>query len=281
MKKRYLYSMIFVLVWSYSGFAQNSDTFRSAFLSDSKAYFSDASIKEDGTLEIQAIDSVYRSIDVVKKGLILENALKNWHGEMIFVYSGYMREIWRRDIKTGFVSQVGIWNLNNPELSKHQQRTLETTKKHPWFFYAGGQSNFNEQIFNLMLSTRIGFFLLKDRWDLALSNSLGIFTSKASESDSTGEGSSSVSEELGLLSKVYFPIKLEKYKLSPYVGAGISLAGTGDFDEFETYCRTMCLVGVSWYIGPGSLDFGTQVNLNFREPIQCNFSLSLGYTFLF
>lgn len=35
----------------------------------------------------------------------------------------------------------------------------------------------------------------------------------------------------------------------------------------------MLLLGVSWYVGPGSLDLGTQVG--------DNFNITLGYTFSF
>jgi hypothetical protein len=119
-----------------------------------------------------------------------------------------------------------------------------------------------------MLSARIGFFLLKDRWDLALSETFGVFTSQANESGN-------FNEELGLLSKVYFPIKIKKYKFSPYTGAGVSLVVDGDFDEQDTYFRTMFLAGVSYYVGPGSLDIGMQYDKTSK------FTMTVGYTFLF
>jgi hypothetical protein len=269
---RYLYLAILALACSYCGFAQNRDKFRTVFLSETGIYFSDATIKEDGSLEIQAIDSIYQPMDISKKDSILEYALRTWNGEMIFVHSGYIREIWRRNINTGAVSQVGVWNLNNPELFKYRRRVLETTKKHPWFFYAGVQSNFNLEGFSMLVSAHIGFFLLKDRWDLALSESFGLSTSETSESVD-------LDEELALISKVYFPIK--KYKISPYIGAGSSFVFSNVMDKVDIYGQTMFLAGISWYVGPGSLDLGAIVYLDFRDPVKCSFNLSLGYTFLF
>jgi hypothetical protein len=90
--------------------------------------------------------------------------------------------------------------------------------------------------------------------------------------------------ELGIMSKIYLPIK--KYNLSPYIGAGLSrrytesvtpgytTAGYPDVKVDETYqWQTMLLLGASWYVGPGSWDFGLQIGKDFN--------VTLGYTFLF
>jgi hypothetical protein len=267
---RYLHIIILALGCSYCGYAQNNNTFRSDFLSETKPYFSDVTITENGELEVQ-VDSVYMTKEIAEKGLILEFALKKWDGEMIFIHSGYIREVWRRDINTGAVSQVGVWNMNDPELFKHQRRIMQTTNKHPCFLYGGAQSSFNSENFNLLFNARVGFFLLLNTWDLALSESFSFTTT---------EETVDFNIELGLLSKVYFPIK--KAKLSPYVGTGVSLVITDGVDETDDiYFQTMFLTGVSWYIGPGSLDLGTIVYLNFKDGVKCTFNLSLGYTFMF
>jgi hypothetical protein len=268
------------LTCGYRGLAQTNDTFRSTFLSETEDYFSDAVVKEDGTLEIQAIDSLYQPIRVDRKRAMLQKALKKWDGEMIFIYSGYTREIWRRNINTGVVSRVDTWNLNNPELAKYQRNVLETTRKHPRFFHIGGQAQFNSDNLNLQLNVRGGFFLLKERWDWALSGSIGVTPS---------ENSSFTSVELGTSSKVYFPVKIKQHQFSPYIGAGVSLVYTvsdyeteNDYDYTEdVYGQGTFLIGVSWYVGPGSLDIGTNINMDFRDAVKCNYSLSLGYTFLF
>ncbi|MDD2437712.1 MAG: hypothetical protein PHG27_06755 [Massilibacteroides sp.] len=268
---KYIYSIILMLVCFQYGFAQSgtSDLNIPDFLSDNEQYFTDAKLKNGGTLELQAKET-YFVMEQSKKNVIIEIALKKWNGEMIFIHAGYNREIWRRDITTGQITLIGQWDLNNAEIYKYLPKTLQTTKFHPFFFYVGGQTNFNSDKFTLLLSARIGSFLYKDRWDLALSGSLSVIDNDVN---------STTNAELGFLSKVYFPIR--KHNISPYVGVGISRVFTNlsmeygteyaDFDN--SYWDKMLLLGISWYVGSGSLDFGAQ--------IVDNFNLTLGYTFSF
>jgi hypothetical protein len=264
-----IYSIVFILVCFQYGFAQEKNISISAFLLENEQYFESAKLKEDGSLELHAKD-FFSAMDKNKKNAMLEIALKKWAGEMIFIHSGYNREIWKRDVLTGQIVLIGQWDLNDAEIQKYIPKTLQTTRFHPFFFYVGGQTNFNSDYFSLLLSVRIGSFLYKDRWDVALSSSLSV---------TSNEANSSTNAELGLLSKVYFPIR--KYNISPYVGAGISRVFTsssmnfGDeyVDSEDTLWNKMLLIGISWYVGPGSLDFGTQLGNNFN--------LTLGYTFSF
>jgi len=283
MNMKYLYIMIITLAGYNFGLAQDSSTNTALpdFLSEYKQYFSHATIKENGNLDIQA-DSVFISMDIAKKNAILELALKKWDGEMIFIHSGYKREIWRRNVNTGVVSLVGSWNLNDPEIDKYLPKALQTTKFHTWFFYVGGQINFNSEHYTLFLSARIGSFLLEDRWDLALSGSI---------SGANNNKNTTSAIEIGVLSKFYYPIK--KYRISPYAGLGLSWVSTymrvdnsisfpgmgGEIPGFgydgirDNYLKAMLLLGISWYVGPGSLDVGLQIGRNLN--------MTIGYTFSF
>ena len=73
------------------------------------------------------------------------------------------------------------------------------------------------------------------------------------------------------MSKVYFPVR--KYNISPYVGLGISYAVT--YDENWTLTTSSwnipLYLGISWYVGPGSLDLGFQIS--------DNTAFMVGYTF--
>lgn len=260
------------------GITQNlsADAFMSTFLTENRQYFDKVKLNNSGILEIQAKDSIYAAMDQNKKSVILVIALKNWAGDIVFVHSGYIREIWKKDQQTGTVALIGHWDLNNAEMYKYLPKTLQTTKYHPWFFYVGGQTHFNSDNLSLMLSTRIGAFLFKDRWDLAISASVSISESELQEIYNI---------EIGPVSKLYFPIR--KYNISPYIGGGVAYVysgfnmdtsaidyGLSDIGSSTTnYWRTMALLGISWYVGPGSLDVGTQ----FGD----YFSLTLGYTFSF
>ena len=101
---------------------------------------------------------------------------------------------------------------------------------------------------NLSLNTRLGFFLLLNRWDLAATYSAN-FIGNDSSSDITGQSN------VGLMSKVYFPIK--KYNISPNVGGELSLASYTDAQKVTTQSiNESVLIGISWYVGFGSLDIG-------------------------
>jgi hypothetical protein len=180
--------------------------------------------------------------------------------KVAYVSYGHKREIWGKDA-TQTVKLLDTLDMNSNNL-KSVKRESQKLIKHPWFFYFGGQSNFNSETFSLMSSARIGFFLLKDCWDLALSETLSV-----SETGATSES--------GILSKVYYPIK--KYKISPYIGAGLSLVYTGYDNGQEyienTYWTSMLLWGISCYVGPGSLDIGMQYGKT------SEFAVTVGYTF--
>ena len=275
--KKYLFThVLFILLCGQYAMAQQSiNEIIAKFLFDNKNYFESAGLNENGFLEIQANESAYTSIGLSTKMAIFRSALEKWDGVVFFVHSGYKRELWRRDVRTGAVSQLGLWDLNNPELYKYLPRTLQTTRSHPWFFYVGGAARFDsENLHSVFFSTRFGFFLLKNRWDLALSGSVGI---------NDNSMVTIITAELGLLSKVYFPIR--KLNLSPYFGAGLSVVytttemsldmgnGAGYNNLEDSYLNPMGLAGVSWYVGPGSLDVGAQIGKTF--------AVTLGYTFSF
>ncbi|MDR2129648.1 MAG: porin family protein [Odoribacteraceae bacterium] len=268
-----IYTAILMCACYYSGFAQSSNTFIADFLSENTQYFEDARLKEDGSLEIKAKET-FANIESGKKSAILELSLKKWDGEIIFIRSdysehniwGYKTELWTKNKHTGLVSLIGNWDLNSADVSKFQPKQLETIRKHPWFFYVGGQANFNDDDFSLFLNARIGAFLYKDWWDVALSGSYS--------GNARGENTMTVSE-LGVMTKIYWSIK--KYNLSPYIGGGLSWGYTfssdADNENEEGYTREMLLLGTSWYVGPGSWDFGLQISKDFN--------VTVGYTFLF
>jgi len=269
MKKIYIIIILLFCFQYINGQTEWADINLTDFLTDNEQYFSDAKLRKDGTLELLAKES-FSSIDQNKKNAIIEYALKKWNIEIVYIRAGYKREIWKKDLTTGLITLIGLWDLNNAEVYKYLPRTLKTTNIHPFFFYVGGQSNFNSEKFSLFLNARIGSFLYKDRWDVALSASVSV---------SDNQGTSIANAETSLLSKVYFPIR--KYNLSPYIGTGISRVFTSTVtdnsnqysENDDSYWNSMLLLGISWYVGPGSLDLGTQVG--------DNFNITLGYTFSF
>ena len=118
---------------------------------------------------------------------------------------------------------------------------------------------------NGAINTRVGFFLLRNRWDFAWTFSGGVLGNIDSEEPMTSRFSS------GLMSKVYFPVK--EYNLSPYVGLDVSSTSyTQSGVTGGSYIRTASLLaGISWFIGHGSLDVGFRIGKEFNTMI--------GYTY--
>ena len=207
-----------------------------------------------------------------KKTSIMQTILSEWNENLVIVRYQYKQEVWKKD-NANTVNLLDRWDLNTPSLQT-EQRTLQTTNVHPWFFYLGFSETFDYDLnnFNLNLNSRIGFFLLNNRWDLA------VFCTGGMDADSIR---TSLLLHTGIMSKVYFPIK--KLKISPYIGAGISHITTciyndsGDYGDkyFVNISNSWDIpvyTGISWFVGPGSFDVGFQFGKNFTTMIGYTFS---------
>jgi hypothetical protein len=216
----------------------------------------------------------YSVLTPEKKNTIMEFVLSKLDNALVVVSYGYKRELWRKNAPFNEVALLDSWDLNTLYTQKSSAKTLQKTDVHPWFFYFG--ANFNIYSKNTdrstgMLSSRLGFFLLKNVWDLALSYTFGV----------QGTG---INSDLGLMSKVYYPVK--KYKISPYVGLGISYNWTltyvptyeNGYEEYNTIVSNSwnipVYLGISWYVGPGSLDAGAQISKNTVYTVGYTFALS-------
>lgn len=113
---------------------------------------------------------------------------------------------------------------------------------------------------NGALNARLGFFLLRNRWDLAASVTEQL-------SGNIEDENPSMLTSVGLASKFYFPMK--KHNLSPNLGA--ELAVTIPAEGVMSFTPSF-LAGVSWYVGPGSLDAGLRIGSSSM--------LMLGYTLI-
>jgi len=230
-----------VTCWSQTG--NGKDFSKEDFLSS--GYFENAEITENGMLRLQAKDA-WSSFSAEKKSTIMELILSKGYTLASVAYE-YKRELWQKNTTSGTVALIDSWDLNILYTPKTTSlKTLQKSDVHPWFFsFSLGGSFNNEELLGLNLMSGIGFFLLEDRWNLALNGSLNADNSAAMA-------------QIGLSSKVYFPIK--KYNISPYIGAGISYVSSSTNTDTDSYSSstldTPAYVGVSWFVGPGSLDFG-------------------------
>ncbi len=250
MKK--FYSLLFALLLGnlviQAQDTQKLESFRNSALKEYRMYFSRAELTENGQLSLAASDQ-YIPLNADAKLKILENITSAWQQSLVLIRFDAKNELWGRNKDTGKTELLDVWDLKAAQAILTQPQETGKFARHPWFFYLGEQGMYdtNKNI-NLSLNTRLGFFLLENRWDLAATYSFN-FMGNADSDATTGQSN------LGLMSKVYFPIK--KYNISPNVGGEISMATVIDEQNVTTNSMNKSfLIGISWFVGIGSLDIG-------------------------
>jgi len=260
-----LYILLLVFVLGQQALAQNKNDFdvlRRNVLSQFDQYFVNIEMAENGNINLFATEAYYLLIPD-KKNTIIEIILSKWNKELLIVCYQYKRELWKKDIINNQVKLIDAWDMNNINLPQTvSKKTSQKINSHPWFFYLGAGGTFSDETDdrNLNFSSRLGFFLLKNRWDLSISYTYSSF-------NTVYASTSSENANLGLMTKIYFPIR--KINMSPYIGTGISYL-INDTTE-DTY-NTPLYLGISWFIGSGSLDLGFQATGD-------NSFFTIGYTF--
>jgi hypothetical protein len=250
-----------MLVFGQCAFAQNQEVFKKNVLSQYGSYFEKVEFSKEGLLYLDAKES-YFSMSTEMKISTMEAILSKWNENPIIVRYQYKREVWKKD-NSGDVNLLDLWDLNTPYLQQPAgQRTLQTTNVHPWFTYFGGSSSFNSDYSSLYLNGRIGCYLWKNIWDIAISGSIGNISKDYISS-------------IGLMSKVYYPMTMkEKYRISPYVGLGIMYNYQETNNQGTSSSSYPFYTGISWFVGPGSFDVGFQFGQNFTTTIGYTFSPS-------
>ena len=245
-----------------------SDFPKEEFLSKFGVYFEDIELNETGTILLKAkenssiIKDTYSSLTEEDKMSVIESVMSKAHCSLAIVEYKYERELWSKDANSNTVTLLDKWDLNTLYTPETTLKTLKKIDAHPFFQYYGLNGSFSKDQTNLYYSSHYGFFLLKDRWDFAFTYGIGV----------SGNGESSSSNyQAGLMSKVYFPMR--KYNIAPYAGLGISYAVTYDEngDLINSSWNVPLYLGVSWYVGPGSLDLGFEISKNT--------TFMIGYTF--
>jgi hypothetical protein len=243
--------------------------FRGTVLPQYSTYFKSAGLSPAGQLVLSANDA-YASLSVNSKTAIMDNLMKKWTESLILVNYGSKSELWGWNIDTGKALRLDGWDVNAARVSNAPVNKGTRTALHPFFVYVGGQGILDsEHNLNAGLSTRVGFFLLKNRWDLAWTLSGAVI----GNIDSTTSSSNQLST--GLMTKFYFPIK--SLKLSPNVGIDLqsTVISSSEGSSSQAANRAV-LAGVSWYVGQGSLDFGLRQGLAKGQKM----SATIGYTIM-
>lgn len=251
---------------------QSQDTVNmAAFQSDSikanrnrKAFSSPDMVKciiggyvSDSTLFLYAREE-YASLPLTRKRNIMHQFDTSLHLRKYMVYIGQQsRELWIK-VKGELVYLDG-WNNDSLQIEEYKPLELKRDGNNTWFSYLGGSLSGNKASSEGTLSLRIGSFLYKDIIDASTSLNIGRIKS--------GEYSQ-WQLDIGLSSRFYKPLNLNKIRIAPYAGLGISWnIKPVNFFELQLYA------GGCMFVGPGSLDVGIQYG------IQSKFSFNVGYTF--
>lgn len=263
--------IILLLAGLQASFAQNATdklkTFRTAVLPSYSVYFTSAELSPDNQLELIATTD-YSLLTTGGKKTMMDKLLLSWNETLVIVFFDTKRELWGSDTETKKALLLETWDISASVPVQAEQVNASPASKnsqHPWFFYIGGSEmiDSNKNI-NVAFSTSVGFFLLKNRWDLAATFTGSMMGNFGNETDMALQNS------IGMQSKVYFPI--EKYHLSPNVGFEIARARYSISESVSKSFTPALVTGISWYVGIGSLD------LSFRIGKQS--VVMIGYTFI-
>lgn len=218
------------------------ESFKEEVLPEYSIYFNQAELTDNGQLNLSAADK-YIVLSSDAKKAIMVIITKSWGESLVLVHYGSKSELWGWNAQTGNTNMLDEWDLNVQRLMNTLAAKANMPVYHPWFVYIGGQfGGDNQKNINLSLNTRVGFYLLMNRWDFATTISAGL----SGNVDDTGTGWAN----LGLMSRVHFPIR--KLGLSPNIGGEFSLAS---FGGAQSNSKSL-LIGISWFVGFGSLDIG-------------------------
>lgn len=177
----------------------------------------------------------------------------------------YTREIWI--VHDGTVTLTSSMNLNDFEPFKWQRYTDQIYSKCDFFTYYGLSMDFNLSHFAISFSGRTGCFFFKRFWDFSVNYSYAISTASSINTSVIS---------VSLMTKFYPFFKTNisvQHHISPYVGIEGGYYATFIDRERSDSWDLNGHVGVSWQIGPGSLDFGIQSGK------QNLFAATIGYSF--
>lgn len=218
-------------------------------------------------MEIHLPDSCdyERWSEVQQRALIEQYHLKNKDIKRFVIRCRYLRDIWIYGNSS--LIQLSSTDIRDFDPFKTQKYTNAEYSKYDFFNYYGVAMDIWQSHFSLSVSSRFGCFFFKRLLDVSINLSYSFISEQSF-------GSSALS--ISLMSKVHPFYKsnlMRKYRLSPYIGLEGGYYATFFQNERTDSWNINGLIGLSWQIGPGSLDFGIQSGK------QEYFAATIGYSF--
>lgn len=240
-----LFIFCFIALKQFGQDANKLQGFKAIVLSEYSAYFQDAEYSNDDKLQITAKEKYIKSTYDSKQEII-HQLFHGWSDSLIIIKYGSVREVWGLMSVTDRIILLDKWDYSTLKINNATAPIVEVPMR-PFFFYVGGLFNFNNQKYlNIGMNLRAGTYLFKNRIDMAL----GLGWGTAGSIEASGD----VYFNLGLMSRVHFPIK--KTGFVPNIGGEFSLSKYGDTEATKTF---YAVGGFSWFVGVGSVDIGVKV----------------------
>jgi hypothetical protein len=213
-------------------------------ISQYSLYFASAELTEAKQLKLNA-KTDYIKLSKPGKKAVVDNLIRSWQESLVIIQNETYKELWTWDNDKNESRFIDSWDLVAKVNSISADKVFSPVSKHPWFFYVGNMLRYNSNHdLNGAINLRMGFFLLRNRWDVAASVSEQLSGNVDNDDDLT------VSTNVGLSTKVYFPIK--NLNMSPYVGGMASISATSG----SSTVTPSFLVGASYLLGIGCFDVG-------------------------
>lgn len=239
-------AIFFGTVCAFSQTGTDFDHFSGSVFPEYRAYFDKTILSEKGKLQLIANES-FEQMSTSQQSTIISEMLKEWKDSLILVYSPQKTQIWSRNTESKTFQIID--EMSNYIIYKPAEE-LNIARMQPFFVYFGGMISFNEQkILNLAINTRAGFYLLYNRWDMALTMSAG----RTGNVEMTSTGYSSI----GVASRVHFPIK--RTGVVPHIGLELAYSSFGQTSQGFV---PSVVFGLSWFVGVGSVNIGINVGDN-------------------
>ena len=233
--------------------------------------------KYDSVLYLYVNPDKYNKMSENNKKEMIKSEADKHSVKMINVINHHKIELWR--IYYNDINLVDMWDTNNIDCQM-QQKSAETnvvrSLNHPWFFNVSGSIAFKDKWFYANGYSRIGFYLLKGIWDLAVNYMIAYSKEMYNYDDYEVIDChavyrplrSSSNSSFGVDTRVYFPFK--KIRFNPFVGLGVSRSSASNNSAWTVPVS----VGFSIPTKKGCID----VNYQYDKVIEGTFVV--GYTFM-
>ena len=211
----------------------------------------------DGILEL-AVKPEYSSLTQEQQKQLLQLFHADFPESKILVrINDKESQLWMPQ-GNGYV-YASSWNIDELPIKDYGPLELNKYGDSRFFYYVGGSLGSANGTSSGMLNLRGGTFLYKNVWEISATLDLGY---------SSAEGTTQFNGDIGAMTRAYLPWRIPKVNLAPYAGVGASL-----YFSPKAVFDGQLLAGCSWFVGPGSLDFGLKYG------IQSGFGVTFGYTF--